>query len=243
MSYNYLALVNEVNRRLNEVELDTGTFPTAPGFHAQTKDAVNAAVRDIHQTHYEWPFNHATDEFVMTTGVTRYALPNDLSTVDMETFRIKEDATYGNETVKLRVMLYQDYLDSFVNQEYNDDHSDLPTHVFLTPNREIGFYPKPDNDYEVVYEYYRVPVDLVNATDVPTVPERFRHIIVDGAMYHAYMFRSNEQAATLAKNKFEEGIKRMRIMLMNDSAFQYIKSTYIADSHRRNIVGPRVTNG
>jgi hypothetical protein len=85
--------------------------------------------------------------------------------------------------------------------------------------------PAPDQTYEVVYEYYRVPVDLLNDTDVPAVPERFKHVLIDGAMYHAYMFRSNEQAANLAKNKFEEGIKRMRTMLVN--RVSYMRSTAI----------------
>jgi hypothetical protein len=39
------------------------------------------------------------------------------------------------------------------------------------------------------------------------------------------MFRSNEQAANLAKNKFEEGIKRMRTMLVN--RVSYMRSTAI----------------
>jgi hypothetical protein len=82
--------------------------------------------------------------------------------------------------------------------------------------------------YEVVYEYYRVPVDLLISTDVPAVPERFRHVVIDGAMYHAYMFRSNEQSANLAKNKFEEGIKRMRTMLVN--RVSYMRSTAINQS-------------
>ena len=40
-------------------------------------------------------------------------------------------------------------------------------------------------------------------------------MIIDGAMLYAYLFRSNEQAATLAKGKFDEGVKRMRTMLVN----------------------------
>jgi hypothetical protein len=84
--------------------------------------------------------------------------------------------------------------------------------------------PPPKEDYELVYEYYRIPVDLVNATDVPFVPERFKHVILDGAKYYAYMFRSNEQAASIAKGKFEEGLKRMRTILINK--YEYVTSTY-----------------
>ena len=47
MAYNYLGLVNEVNRRLNEVELTSSNFDTAGGFYSSAKDAVNASLRHI----------------------------------------------------------------------------------------------------------------------------------------------------------------------------------------------------
>jgi hypothetical protein len=230
MSYDYIGLVNEVNRRLNEVELTSGNFATAKGFYSQIKDSVNSAIRDINQTHYEWPFNHVLAEDILTAGTTRYAFPNDAGSIDFDTFRIKESATFGNATVRLSVVDYDDYLENSVDQEYGDNTSkcEVPSAVFHAPSLEWGVIPPPDQDYEVVYEYYRVPVDLQSATDVPSIPERFRHVIIDGAMYHAYMFRSNEQAAGLAKSKFEEGLKRMRTILVN--RFVYMRSTAIVQS-------------
>ena len=44
-------------------------------------------------------------------------------------------------------------------------------------------------------------------------------------MYHAYMFRSNSQAATIAKQKFDEGIKHMRSQLINRTP--YVRSYMI----------------
>lgn len=230
MAYDYIGLVNEVNRRLNEVELTSGTFPTAKGFYSQVKDSVNSSIRDINQTHYEWPFNHVLAEEVLTAGTTRYAFPNDTGSIDFDTFRIKESTSFGNATVRLSVVDYDDYLQSSVDQEYGDNTGKrtLPLSVFQAPSLEWGVVPPPDQNYEIVYEYYRVPVDLESATDVPSVPERFRHVIVDGAMYHAYMFRSNEQAANIAKSKFEEGLKRMRTILVN--RFVYMRSTAIIQS-------------
>lgn len=227
MSYDYLSLVNEVNRRLNEVELTSSTFTSAKGFYSQVKDSVNSSIRDINQTHYEWPFNHVLAEETLTAGTTRYAFPNDAGSIDFDTFRIKESTTLSNATVKLGIVAYEDYLENSVDQEYGDNTSkrEVPSSVFQAPSLEWGITPPPDQAYEVVYEYYRVPVDLQSATDVPSVPERFRHVIIDGAMYHAYMFRSNEQAANLAKSKFEEGLKRMRTILVN--RYTYMRSTAV----------------
>jgi hypothetical protein len=81
-----------------------------------------------------------------------------------------------------------------------------------------------------VYEYYTTTVELISATDVPTIPEIYRHVIVEGAMYHAYMFRSNEQAAAIALRKFEAGIKNMRTILIN--RYEYVRSTAIQQNRR-----------
>lgn len=228
MAYDYIGLTNEVNRRLNEIELTSSNFATATGFYAQNKDAVNSAIRDINQTHYEWPFNHVLAEETLSTGVTRYAFPSDAASIDFDTFRVKESSTLGNATAKLQVISYEDYLNSSVDQEYSTDSSkrNVPVAVFQAPSLEWGVTPAPNQDYEIEYEYYRVPVDLISSTDVPSIPERFRHVIVDGAMYHAYMFRSNEQAANIAKSKFEEGLKRMRTLLVN--RYTYMRSTMVA---------------
>lgn len=240
MAYDYIGLTNEVNRRLNEVELTSANFSTATGFYAHIKDAVNAAIRDINHTHYEWPFNHILAEETLTAGTTRYAFPTDASTIDFDTFRIKENSTFANETVRLGVITYDDYLQRFVDQEYSTDASkrDVPSYVFHAPSLEWGVVPAPDQAYEIAYEYYRIPVDLSSSTDVPSIPERFKQVVLDGAMYHAYMFRSNEQAATLAKTKFEEGIKKMRILLIN--RYVYMQSTAITQSTAFGGVGDRV---
>ena len=38
MAYDFLGLVNDVNSRLNEVQLTTDTFPTVTGFFAFAKE-------------------------------------------------------------------------------------------------------------------------------------------------------------------------------------------------------------
>lgn len=226
MAYNYLELTNALLRSLNEVELTSGNFLSAKGFYSHARDAINNALRDINQAGQDWPFNHVEQTDVLSDGVSRYAFPADAAKIDFDSFRIKEDTTFGNNTVRLEVITYDDYLKKYVDMEYSTDTSRLgvPTKVCHAPSDEYIVVPPPKEDYELVYEYYRIPVDLVNPTDVPYVPERYKHVILDGAKYHAYMFRSNEQAAGIAKGKFDEGLKRMRTILINK--YEYVTSTY-----------------
>lgn len=240
MAYNYLGLVNDINHKFNEVPLTSSNFTSAGGFYSQAKDAINAAIQDINQDQFEWPFNHIRDELVLTAGETRYAFNNDMKSVDMDSFRIKRNSSLNNETVKLQILSYEDYLEKYLDQEYTTDTSvrGLPQYVFRAPSMEFGLAPCPDKAYEVVYEYYRNTVDLINHDDVPDIPEIFRHIIVEGAVYYCYMFRSNEQAATLAKAKFDKGVKNMRTIVIN--RYDYVRSTMI-QSNKRFIAGARIS--
>ena len=57
--------------------------------------------------------------------------------------------------------------------------------------------------------------DLENALDVPSLPEQYRFAIVDGAMYYAFQFRGDTQAADVALRKFEDQIKNLRVININ----------------------------
>ena len=89
MAYNFLGLVNDINRRLNEVELTSSNFATATGFYGQAKDAITASIRYVNQSQYEWPFNHVEQEDTLSVGVSRYPFPTDCKLIDFDTFRIK----------------------------------------------------------------------------------------------------------------------------------------------------------
>ena len=141
MAYNYLSLVNQINRRLNEVELTSSNFSTATGFYSQAKDAVNSSVRYINQSEYNWPFNHVTQEDILTANILRYGNPDDAKVIDVNTFRIKESSTLGNSTRKLKILSYEEYLEKYIHFEYDEDNglSGVPDFVFRTPSQEYGF--------------------------------------------------------------------------------------------------------
>ena len=220
MAYDFLGLVNAVNRRLNEVELSSSNFAAATGFYSQAKDSVNASIRYLNQSEYFCPFNHNTEELSLSANTTRYAFPVDAKVINFQSFRIKENVSLNNSTTRIKEISYEDYLDRYIEQEYNATaNQGVPTLVAQAPDLKFIMTPEPDKAYELVYEYYSFPSDLAVATDVPTIPERFQHIIVDGAMHYGYLFRGNTQDALVMKEKFDEGIKHMRSQLINRTPY------------------------
>jgi hypothetical protein len=228
MAYNYLELVNDLNRRVNETELSSSNFADATGFYNTAKDAINSSIRLLNQEQFQWPFNYLEQEDVLTAGDMRYDIPYNAKTIDYNTFRIKRNATLGNATVRLKIMDYEEYLSKYVDSEYNEDTSirKIPTHVIRAPGNQYIVYPSPDKDYELIYEMYSLPVDLILHSDVPSAPEAYRHIIVDGAMYYVQTFRNDNQSAQMSLQKFTEGVKNMKSIYIN--RFEYLYSTRVS---------------
>jgi len=222
MAYNYLSLSNEVCRRLNETELTSSNFASASGFYAQIKDSINSAIRDINQKHFNWPFNHNTDDIVLTAGELRYPLPENAKYTDFDTVRLARDTAVVIGSAKhLTQMSYDEYVDRYIDQEYETDTTkgSAPEHIVRSQDGDIIVVPMPDKAYTIEYEFFMFPADLETYDDVPTIPFRFKHVVVDGAMYHAYMFRDNLESASLSLRKFEEGMKHMRTLLVNENVY------------------------
>jgi len=226
MAYNFLELVNAVARRLNETELTSSNFATATGFYAQIKDAVNSSIRDLNLHHEYWPYNHNSEIITLTAGVTRYPIPADAKFVDYNNFRLERDTSVNvGAARRLEQITYNEYIDTYVDQENETDTSKgaATINVFKTLDNSFGVVPMPDKAYTITYEYFNFPVDLNLHTDVPSVPERFKFVITDGAMYHAYMFRDNIEMGQLTFQKFKDGMKYMRKLLVNENV--YLRAT------------------
>lgn len=222
MAYDYLSLVNDVALRLNETEISEAEFVDTSGVYNAFKEAVNASIRHINQEHFFWPFNHNQEAPYLIAGVSRYDLPENAKYVDFGSFRVKRNESLNvSNGKKLEQLSYEEYLRNYVDQEYETDATKggVPRHVVRTPNRQYIIVPMPDKRYEIEYEYYMTPFDLDVYDDVPTIPESYRHIVIDGAMYYAYMFRDNLEQATIAQKKFEDGLKNMRAILINEYAY------------------------
>ena len=119
------------------------------------------------------------------------------------------------------------------------DNGGIPKHIVRTPDNNYLLYPFPDKQYTIGFDYFTLPTDLSASTDAPSLPEQFRTVIVEGAMYTAYMFRGETQEAGVMKNSFEEGIKNMRTLYIN--RYDYVSSTVINKSSSSSMSNSRLS--
>jgi hypothetical protein len=229
----YVTLVNELLRRMNEVTLDTAGdgFDSVRNVQALAKDAVNSSIRLILQDGQEWPFLKTTFTQALTVGTRQYDFPADYSSTDWDTFYLKKLSSENNSPMPLTVISYEQYIQ---NVRPSDDTGDQvngdgpPVLVYQTLGTAFGVSPIPNAAYEIEYVYWKFPTDLTAFNDVAIIPDRFKHVVIDGAMMFMMRFRSNEQSAAMHQNNFEDGIKTMRRVLIDDTLF--VRSTVVGDS-------------
>lgn len=225
--YNFLGLVNNVNRTLNEVELTAGNFHTATGWYNHAKDAVNFAIQRINDEPVEWPFYLDTATLVLTPEQTRYPFPADCKRVDFNSFRLKANPSFQTLAGSLFPLDYEEFLDKYSGIEDEPEAwSNIPEAVLKTNGMSFGIVPPPDRAYTIAYEYYKVPLDLFEPTDVPSIPIQYRSVIHRGAMHYGYLFRGDLEAATVMEGQFEDSIRDMRRALISNRT-EYVRSTYI----------------
>ena len=215
----FLSLTNELLRRLNEVQIDQADFANVKNVQALAKDSINSSIRQMLQDAQEWPFTLVTYEQTLVAGTNAYNFPADYSKADWDTFYIKQLTSENNTPKKLNLITYDQYLTYYRSVEDLSGETGRtdPDYVYMTQDTKFGVTPVPDASYVVEYRYWKYPADLVAYDDTAVIPDRFKHVVIDGAMMYMMLFRSNEQSATMHSQKFEDGIKMMRRLVVDQS--------------------------
>jgi|TARA_R110000824_G_scaffold27120_1_gene92488 hypothetical protein len=165
------------------------------------------------------------DTTFTATAQTTYITVNNTTTstnLDVDYIRISEDVGVK----KLRYMTYDDWNTNLSEKDLRNSSGNqgIPDYVYFTQSGKFGLSPIPkDNSYSIQYEYWKVHTDLSSHGDTPDLEGRYQDIIVNRAKYYLYKLRSDIPSANIANAEFEEGVKRIRLDLVE-------KSSYMRDS-------------
>jgi len=214
MAYTFLQLTNKVLTRLNETALTQSNFASATGFNQQAKDAVNAAIKDIIHLYQFWPFLRVAQTITTSSSTNEYSISQSLAPVDFYTMQIRKDNTATPPVVQ-SVLTYMDYNLYMryrfpVDAQADSTQYSQPQWVTRpTSGSTIIVSPWPDRVYTIDYFIYEVPAELVNYNDTTVIPDQFIDVLINRAMYYAYMFRENIESASGIKDESKQGINQM----------------------------------
>lgn len=231
-SSTYLALTNKLLRRLNEVEIAQSDFASARGVQALAKDAIVASIALINTQEFTWPFNNALYEQTLTAGEETYAFAATVKAVNWNSFHLVADDALGTNGHPLQFISREQRNKYLKNDDDLSDTDGRNAPEVVYPNYTFGFgvSPSPDEAYTVTFEYEMLPEALTLYDDTPSIPDLYDEVIIQGGLYHMYMFRDNAEQAQIAETKFKNQIKDMRKILINYN-FDRITSTQIV--HQR----------
>jgi hypothetical protein len=219
MATTYLNLVNSTLRQLGEVPLTA--LANARGIQSTAMDAINNTYFDICQEENEWPFLHDTDTQTCVVGQRDYTIKTGGGDIDWETFVLLPEASSPtiNKALTLPLLSLTEYYRSlwFENDTENDsDLYTIPKRVVRAQAADtIYLTPRPDQLYQFFYELWDIPTELSNDTDEPLIPERYRHIIKYGALFHIFSHRDDPAFADRWEKRYRKGVENMREALIN----------------------------
>ena len=220
MATTYLDLCNQVLRRLNEVEIVAADFASVRGVHALVKDAIKSAVARVNQQSFEWPFNATSHTQELVAGASEYSWPTSFKAVDWNSFQIQESSTLGSSFKSLKFIERDEWYRHHRDTDFSAGSTGrgIPDFIFPSHGSGFGVTPSPSAAFEVTFKYYLNYTDIVAATDTTRIPDGFDYVLVDGALYHMYLFKDNTESAQAAYATFDQGIKNLQTIYINNFA-------------------------
>ena len=156
-----------------------------------------------------------TTTFGATASTLYITLTNTTSTqAKVDFINITEDI----DPQRLQHITYEDFARNYRETDASIDSSSYgtPEYVYPTQDGKFGLHPIPDRgNYTILFEYWTTHTELSAYDDTPTLATRYQDIVVSRAKYYAYMLRGDADMADRCMVQYQEGIKRMRLELIN----------------------------
>lgn len=242
----FLTLVNLALGRINEVQLTSATFASASGPQLVMQSAVNATIFDISRRYQQWPFNYGQKTFNTIASTTssiqnEYTPATGVTIIKWNTFGIQRNdaATPPIVASTMTELDYNLWAQRVRPQDLQLSTGDFstPTYVIKGDDGNIILSPPPDTIYTVYYDAWSDPTALAAYSDVCVVPDKYNYVLIDGALYYGYDFRSDTAAQDRAKKKFDDGVNEMlRELVKPATGFQ---STLIQNNRTFNSIPSR----
>jgi hypothetical protein len=208
----YLQMVQMLARRVGVAGTGPTTVVGQSGEAGRLVEWVNASWLDIQEQHEDWDWMRVETQFNTVAGQTIYTPTNcgvaaTLNKWRRDSFRTYIPATGYPSEVFLNFTDYNKFRDVYLFGSLRTSQT-RPVIVSIAPDKSVCLGPQPNDVYTVVGEYYTLPLDLVNDTDVPAgIPASFHRLIIYRAMM---MYGAYESAAEV----YQEGQTEFNRMMM-----------------------------
>ena len=184
MAYNLGELISDVHKRAKDTSLDTDMLTD---FIQETQNQVLGRSR--------FPFMEESDTDTLTLGSNDLILDNEIDVILSLHLTDVNDNPWTPQ--------YVGYADFFERYDPETSQAAHPTWYTIYGNTLV-FQAPADANYGVSLRYLRTPSVLSLDTDEPDIPERYKELLIRGAMARVEEYRGNYDIAALHERKVEE---------------------------------------
>lgn len=196
MAYQLSDLITKVQRRVRDTGYST----------SEITDYLNDTQNDIFNE-YRLPFMQTYVDYVLFANVPDITngsglLSDYVQAVDLQV------TTEGKESQ----LIYKPYEEIFSQYPDPDDITAYPPTIpiyWYFYDETIKVFPASSVDINVRLRYWKKPTDLVQATDVPSIPSQFSELLVVGAAYRVLQVKDNYDQAGILQNKYDELLQKL----------------------------------
>lgn len=191
MALTFLTLAQRLRRKCRI----SGTGPTdvtgQSEEYSRVLDWTNEAYMKILRARRDWSFLRASASCPTVAGQVSYSPSADFKLTDFgnwaldyaagDTFRAYNTAAGIGSEIRLQPIPYDDWRDVYQIGVMRSTFAQ-PVEIAQAPDFALCTGPIAAAGYTLVGDYYRVPAEMVNASDQPVFEDQFRMAIVYGGM-------------------------------------------------------------
>jgi hypothetical protein len=197
---NFLALCQKLREKCRV----SGSGPTAvtgqSAEYARLISFVCESWNEIQRKHTDWRFMRASATAITVQGRSAYSPTTDfgltnfgywaLNYANGDTFRNYDTAAGIGSEIFMDVWDYDWWRNAYLYGALRTSYA-RPIGVAVAPDNSLVCGPIPAAGYTLVGDYYKVPSDLVEAADIPSLPAQYHWAII----YKAMMMYGASEAA------------------------------------------------
>lgn len=208
MAYQLSDLITEVQRKVKDSTFDS----------ALITDYLNDTQNEVLGSRM-YSFMEAIESTTLNETDTSYTYPTDLQSVLLA--RVIDPS---NDTLYFDVdyLPYREFYDIYPTPEAYDASTPTAYTDFgckLYWDRPLG------DDYDFKLWYLKRPTQMSDASDVPSIPEEFKDILIRGALASVEEYRDNYDMAGVHRRKVEDLVENMTIRYTHRNLGKVHKST------------------
>lgn len=187
---------------------------------ARFRDTENAIYDDTDWSYYidasdsevqmaaDWPWRKTlTRTITGFTGAETIALP-------ANGLRVRSLFDTTNDAPLRPLYRWEDVQAMFPTHEDVGERG-TPSFYYVGGGGLIYLFPRPDKDITYTLEYDAGGGPMADI-DVPDYPEMYHHLLVDGALYRAYLDDGNPGQAEQYASRFTATLERMKVDLLGN---------------------------